>query len=174
MVGEIRDRETAEISIQAALTGHMVLSTLHTRDAASAITRLMDMRIEPFMLAAAIDCVVAQRLARQLCPHCKKRTIISSDVLRDHGFKAQFDIEAYEPVGCVRCGSMGYRGRVGLYEVMLMSETIRDLTLQRASADQISAVAVREGMRKLRDDGLDKVKAGLTSMAEVARVTGTG
>jgi type IV pilus assembly protein PilB len=174
MVGEIRDRETAQIAIEGALTGHLVLSTLHTNDAASAITRLVEMGIEPFLVASAIDCVVAQRLARQLCPHCKKRTIVLADVLRDHGFKAQFDIEAYEPVGCVRCGGMGYRGRVGLYEVMLMSEAIRELTLERASADQISAVAVREGMRKLRDDGLDKVKAGLTSMAEVARVTGTG
>jgi type IV pilus assembly protein PilB len=174
MVGEIRDRETAQIAIEGALTGHLVLSTLHTNDAASAITRLVEMGIEPFLVASAIDCVVAQRLARMLCPHCKKRTIVSADVLRDHGFKAQFDIEAYEPVGCVRCGSMGYRGRVGLYEVMLMSEAIRELTLQRGSADQIAAVAVREGMRKLRDDGLDKVKSGLTSMAEVARVTGTG
>ena len=95
-------------------------------------------------------------------------------MLRDHGFHAQFDIEAYEPVGCVRCGGMGYRGRIGLYEVMMMSEEIRALTLQRASADQIGAVAVREGMRRLREDGLDKVKAGLTSMAEIARVTGTG
>jgi type IV pilus assembly protein PilB len=174
MVGEIRDRETAQIAIEGALTGHLVLSTLHTNDAASAITRLVEMKIEPFLVASAIDCVVAQRLARMLCRHCKKRTIVPADVLRDHGFQAQFDIEAYEPVGCVRCGGMGYRGRVGLYEVMLMSEAIRELALQRASADQIAAVAVREGMRKLRDDGLDKVKAGLTSMAEVARVTGTG
>jgi type IV pilus assembly protein PilB len=173
MVGEIRDRETAQIAIEGALTGHLVLSTLHTNDAASAITRLVEMQIEPFLVASAIDCVVAQRLARMLCPYCKKRTIVTADVLRDHGFKAQFDIEAYEPVGCVRCGGMGYRGRIGLYEVMLMSEAIRELTLDRGSADQIAAVAVREGMRKLRDDGLDKVKAGLTSMAEVARVTGT-
>jgi type IV pilus assembly protein PilB len=95
-------------------------------------------------------------------------------VLRDHGYKAQFDIEAYEPVGCVRCAGMGYKGRIGLYEVMTMSDDLRHLTLQRSSADQLSAVAVREGMRKLREDGLDKVKAGLTSMAEIARVTGTG
>jgi type IV pilus assembly protein PilB len=173
MVGEIRDRETAQIAIEGALTGHLVLSTLHTNDAASAITRLVEMQIEPFLVASAIDCVVAQRLARTLCPHCKRRTIIAADVLRDHGFRAQFDIEAYEPVGCVRCGGMGYRGRLGLYEVMLMSEEIRSLTLLRSSANEIAAVAVREGMRKLRDDGLDKVKAGLTSMAEVARVTGT-
>jgi type IV pilus assembly protein PilB len=174
MVGEIRDRETAQIAIEGALTGHLVLSTLHTNDAPSAITRLIEMQVEPFLVASAIDCVVAQRLARTLCSNCKERTIISAEVLRDHGYRAQFDIEAYEAVGCVRCGGMGYKGRVGLYEVMLMSEAIRSLTLQRSSADQIAATAVREGMRKLRDDGLDKVKAGLTSMAEVARVTGTG
>jgi type IV pilus assembly protein PilB len=174
MVGEIRDRETAQIAIEGALTGHLVLSTLHTNDAPSAITRLIEMQVEPFLVASAIDCVVAQRLARTLCSHCKQRTIIPAEVLRSHGYRARFDIEAYEPVGCVRCGGMGYRGRVGLYEVMVMSEAIRALSLERASADQLGAVAVREGMRRLRDDGLDKVKAGLTSIAEVARVTGTG
>jgi type IV pilus assembly protein PilB len=100
--------------------------------------------------------------------------IVPVTVLRDHGFAAQFDIEAYEPVGCVRCGGMGYRGRIGLYEVMVMSEELRNLTLQRATADQICAVAIREGMRRLREDGLDKVKAGITSLAEIARVTGSG
>jgi type IV pilus assembly protein PilB len=172
MVGEIRDRETAQIAVEGALTGHMVLSTLHTNDAPSSITRLIEMGVEPFLVASAIECVVAQRLARTLCSHCKRRTIIAAEVLRDHGFAAQFDIEAYEPVGCVRCGGMGYRGRIGLFEVMMMSSEIRALTLQRASADQIAAVAVREGMRRLREDGLDKVKSGLTSMAEIARVTG--
>ncbi len=172
MVGEIRDRETAQIAVEGALTGHMVLSTLHTNDAPSSITRLIEMGVEPFLVASAIECVVAQRLARTLCSHCKSRTIISAEVVRDHGFAAQFDIEAYEPVGCNRCGGMGYRGRIGLFEVMQLSPEIRVLTLQRASADQIAAVAVREGMRRLREDGLDKVKSGLTSMAEVARVTG--
>jgi len=174
MVGEIRDRETAQIAIEGALTGHMVLSTLHTNDAPTAITRLIEMGIEPFLVASAIDCVVAQRLARTLCTHCKRRTIIPADVLRDHGFAAQFDLEAYEPVGCVRCGAMGYRGRLGLYEVMVVNDEIRGLVLQRASADQIAAAAARGGMRRLREDGLDKVKAGITSMAEIARVTGSG
>jgi type IV pilus assembly protein PilB len=132
------------------------------------------MGIEPFLVASAIDAVVAQRLARTLCSNCKRRTIIPAEVLRDHGFHAQFDIEAYEPVGCVRCGGMGYRGRIGLFEVMIMSEQIRLLALERAPADQIAAVAVREGMRRLREDGLDKVKSGITSMAEVSRVTGSG
>jgi type IV pilus assembly protein PilB len=174
MVGEIRDRETAQIAVEGALTGHMVLSTLHTNDAPSAITRLIEMGIEPFLIASAVDCVVAQRLARTLCQHCKKRTIVPVDVIREHGFHAQFDLEAYEPVGCVRCSGMGYRGRVGLYEVMAMSDEIRALTLSRASSDEIGAVARTEGMRRLREDGLDKVRAGVTSMAEVARVTGTG
>jgi type IV pilus assembly protein PilB len=174
MVGEIRDRETAQIAIEGALTGHMVLSTLHTNNAPAAITRLIEMGIEPFLLASAIDAVVAQRLARTLCMHCKKRTIITADVLRDHGFHAHYDIEAYEPVGCSRCNGMGYRGRIGLYEVMAMSDEIRSLTLQRAASEQIAAVAVNEGMRRLRDDGLEKVKSGLTSMAEISRVTGSG
>jgi type IV pilus assembly protein PilB len=174
MVGEIRDRETAQIAIEGALTGHLVLSTLHTNNAAAAITRLIEMGIEPFLVASAIDCVVAQRLARKLCPDCKRRAIIPASVLCDHGYRAKFDIEAYEPVGCARCNGMGYRGRIGLYEVMTMSEELRELTLSRASADQIGKVAAAEGMRRMRDDGLDKVKTGLTSMAEIARVTGSG
>jgi type IV pilus assembly protein PilB len=172
MVGEIRDRETAQIAIEGALTGHMVLSTLHTNDAPAAVTRLIEMGIEPFLVASAIDAVVAQRLARTLCSHCKRRTIITADVLRDHGFHAHYDIEAYEPVGCVRCGGMGYRGRVGLYEVMLMSDEIRTLSLQRAASEQIAVVAMGEGMRRMREDGLEKVKSGVTTMAEIARVTG--
>jgi type IV pilus assembly protein PilB len=174
MVGEIRDRQTAQIAIEGALTGHLVLSTLHTNDAPSAISRLVEMGIEPFLLASAIECVVGQRLARTLCPNCKERTIVPADILRDNGFNAQFEIEAYNPVGCVRCGGMGYKGRTGLYEVMVMSEQLRALALARASSDEITAVAVSEGMRRMRDDGLDKVKAGITSLAEVARVTGSG
>jgi type IV pilus assembly protein PilB len=173
MVGEIRDRETAQIAIEGALTGHMVLSTLHTNDAPSAITRLIEMGIEPFLVASAIECVIAQRLARTLCAHCKTRTIIPADVLREHGFSAQFDLDAYEPVGCSRCGNTGYRGRTGLFEAMPVSEQIRALALARAPAEQIAQVALREGMRRLREDGLDKVKAGVTSMAEIARVTGS-
>jgi type IV pilus assembly protein PilB len=174
MVGEIRDRETAQIAVESALTGHLVLSTLHTNDAPTAITRLIEMGIEPFLVASAIDCVVGQRLARTLCPTCKKRTIVPVAALRESGFNVQFDLEAYEPVGCGRCGGMGYKGRLGIYEVMRVSEEIHRLVLARASADEIGAVAVAEGMRRLREDGLEKVKAGLTSLAEIARVTGTG
>jgi type IV pilus assembly protein PilB len=174
MVGEIRDKEAAHIAVEAALTGHLVLSTLHTNDAPTAITRLVEMGIEPFLVASAIDCVVAQRLARTLCQNCKKRTIIPAEILRDHGFRATVDIEAYEPVGCARCGMSGYKGRLGLYEVMTVSDEIRNLTIERASADRIAEVAVRDGMRRLREDGLEKVKQGRTSIAEVSRVTGTG
>ena len=174
MVGEIRDRETAQIAVESALTGHLVLSTLHTNDAPTAISRLVEMGIEPFLVASAIDCVVAQRLARTLCSTCKERTILSREVLEDHGFHAVADVEAYSPVGCSRCNNSGYKGRVGLYEVMLVSEEIRSLAIQRASADEIARVAVSEGMRRLRDDGLEKVRLGATSIAEVARVTGTG
>ncbi|MFI5008690.1 MAG: GspE/PulE family protein [Solirubrobacterales bacterium] len=173
MVGEIRDRETAQIAIESALTGHLVLSTLHTNDAPSAITRLVEMGIEPFLVASAIDCVLAQRLVRMLCSNCKRRTIVSADVLRENGYKALVDLEAYEPVGCRRCGGSGYRGRGGIYEVMTITSEVRSLALERRSADDLREVAVRQGMRRLRDDGLDKVKEGRTSMAEIARVIGS-
>jgi type IV pilus assembly protein PilB len=171
MVGEIRDTETAKIAIESALTGHLVLSTLHTNDAPSAITRLTEMGIEPFLTASAVDCVVAQRLARTLCKHCKQRTVLSVDALKGAGFEAVFDIEAYEPVGCARCSHTGYKGRTGIYEVMVMNDEIRSMTIERVSADQVRAKAVEEGMRVLRADGLEKVRLGLTSISEVSRVT---
>lgn len=174
MVGEIRDKEAAQIAIEAALTGHLVLSTLHTNDAPTAITRLIEMGIEPFLVASAIDCVVGQRLARTLCPNCKTRTILSAEVLRESGFPSRMDIEAYDPVGCSRCGGSGYKGRIGLYEVMTITEEMRKLIIARASADEIAALAMRAGMRRLREDGLEKVRQGRTSISEVARVTGTG
>jgi type IV pilus assembly protein PilB len=171
MVGEIRDGETAKIAVESALTGHLVLSTLHTNDAPSAITRLTEMGIEPFLTASAIATIVAQRLVRQLCTYCKKRTMLSVSSLEKAGFNVAFDLEAYEPVGCGRCGGSGYKGRTGLYEVMAMSDEIRDLTVERASAEDIRKIAVGQGMRPLRVDGFEKVKNGITSIAEVARVT---
>lgn len=168
MVGEIRDRETAVIAVQAALTGHMVLSTLHTRDAASALTRMADMGIEPFMVAAAIDCVVAQRLARTLCHHCKQITDMPESLREEYGL---VDVDLFEPVGCIRCGQSGYRGRTGVFEVVPMSEALRELVLERASLAEITRVATDEGMRSLRDDGIAKVREGLTTLTEVARVT---
>ena len=173
MVGEIRDRETAQIAVESALTGHLVLSTLHTNDAPSAITRLVEMGIEPFLVASALDCVVAQRLARMLCSSCKRRAIVPAQILRESGYKALVDLEAYEPVGCRRCGGNGYRGRIGLYEVMDMSPEIQKLALERRPAEEIRDVAVHQGMRRLRDDGLEKVRQGRTSIAEIARVIGS-
>ncbi|MDQ5834238.1 MAG: Flp pilus assembly complex ATPase component TadA, partial [Actinomycetota bacterium] len=171
MVGEIRDAETAKIAIESALTGHLVLSTLHTNDAPSAITRLTEMGIAPFLSASAIVAVVAQRLVRQLCTYCKKRTLLSVSSLEKAGFNVAFDLEAYEPVGCGRCGGSGYKGRTGLYEVMVISDEIRDLTVERGTAEDIRKIAVAQGMRPLRADGFEKVKNGITSIAEVARVT---
>lgn len=173
MVGEIRDRETAQIAIEAALTGHLVLSTLHTNDAPGAVTRLIEMGVEPFLVGSAVDCVVAQRLARLLCEECKRRTTITSEVMRANGFNVGLDLEAYEPVGCARCGGSGYKGRIGLYEVMWVSDTIRSLAVSREPAETIMHAAVHEGMMRLREDGLEKVRRGLTSIAEIARVAGT-
>ena len=147
MVGEIRDQETAQIAVQAALTGHLVLSTLHTRDAPSAITRLIDMGIEPFLVSAAIDCVVAQRLARTLCVQCKQPAELSEAVRAEHGLN---EGDAFEPVGCIRCGWTGYDGRVALYEVMPVGEELRAMILDRRGPDDIAAAARRSGMKHVR------------------------
>jgi type IV pilus assembly protein PilB len=171
MVGEIRDRETATTAIESSLTGHLILSTLHTNDAASAVTRLVEMGIEPFLVASSITCVVAQRLARALCDACKEPVTIEAETLRENGFEADGNVEAYGPAGCVRCGSTGYRGRIGMFEVMRMSQPIRELVLARSAAEHIGQIAEEEGMRRLHLDGLDKVKAGKTSLSEVLRVT---
>src|SRR3954467_4594594 len=152
----------------------MVLSTLHTNDAPPAIPRLIEMGIEPFLVSSAIDCVVAQRLARTLCEHCKKPVTLSVESLRDAGYEVEAPVEAFKGSGCARCGGSGYKGRLGLYEVMSVTDEIRDLVVQRAGADAIAEVAVRQGMRRLREDGLQKVQQGRTSIAEIARVVGTG
>jgi type IV pilus assembly protein PilB len=173
MVGEIRDRETAQIAVESALTGHLVLSTLHTNDAPGAISRLIEMGIEPFLVGSAVDCVVAQRLARLLCDECKRPVDIPAAVLSANGFTVDGDLACFEPVGCGRCGGSGYRGRIGLYEVMWVSDRIRSMAVARETAEAIAQVAVEEGMLRLREDGLEKVRRGMTSLAEVARVTGT-
>ncbi len=173
MVGEIRDRETAQTAIESALTGHLVLSTLHTNDAPMAPARLIDMGIEPFLVATGLECVIAQRLARRLCEECRREVRITADELATNGFEHDGDIDAYEPGGCVRCGGIGYRGRIGLYEVMVLSKELRSLILHKASGDEIAAAAVAAGMRRLREDGLAKVRQGITSVPEVLRVLGT-
>ncbi len=173
MVGEIRDKETAQIAIEAALTGHLVLSTLHTNDAPGALTRLTEMGIEPFLTASAIECVLAQRLARKLCPNCKEPYNPTDEMLRQNSFPQEVmgqDVTLYKPAGCPRCNNTGYKGRLGIYEVMLVSEAIERLTVERKSADEISRVAQAEGMISLREDGIDKVLKGVTSMEEIARV----
>jgi type IV pilus assembly protein PilB len=170
MVGEIRDSETARISIEAALTGHMVLTTLHTNDAPGAITRLQEMGIESFLTSSAVECVVAQRLARVLCTHCKKRVVIPQASLTESGFRVGTDLEAYEPLGCPRCHGSGYRGRMGIYSVMVLSERIKEMIVSMSPEPEIAGVAIQEGMLTLRQSGLEKVRAGLTSVEEVARV----
>jgi type IV pilus assembly protein PilB len=149
----------------------MMLSTLHTNDAPGAISRLSKMGIEPFLISSAVDCVVAQRLARQLCPHCKRRTLIPVQALSAAGIKAATDLEGYEPVGCGRCGQSGYRSRVGLYSVMRLSEGIKEMAVAQVPEAEIASVARHEGMCTLREDGVAKVRAGLTSLEEVLRVT---
>jgi type IV pilus assembly protein PilB len=169
MVGEMRDAESAKIAVEAAITGHLVLSTLHTNDAPTAMTRLTEMGIEPYLVASSINAVIAQRLARRLCDSCREHKSIPASALSADGAGT---VDIYEAVGCARCAGTGYRGRVGLFEVMVVSDEVRRLVLERAPASQIAAVAIQEGMRTLREDGLSKVAEGLTSLAEVTRVTG--
>jgi type IV pilus assembly protein PilB len=171
MVGEIRDSETARIAIEAALTGHMMLTTLHTNDAPGAIARLGKMGIEAFMIASAVDCVIAQRLARKLCAHCKRRTVVPAQALADAEIRVGAEIEAYEPVGCGRCNQSGYRGRVGIFSVMTLSERIKEMAVGQAPEAELATVAREEGMLTLREDGIAKVRAGKTSLEEVLRVT---
>lgn len=171
MVGEIRDAETARIAIEAALTGHMMLTTLHTNDAPGAIARLGEMGIETFLTSSAVDCVVAQRLARKLCPNCKRRAIVPAVALQEAGIKVGADVESYEPAGCGRCNNSGYKGRVGIYSVMSLSERLKQMTIAHAPETEIAAVAREEGMLTLREDGVVKIRAGVTSLEEVLRVT---
>ena len=173
LIGEIRDKETATIAIEAALTGHLVLSSLHTNDAASAISRLVEMDVETFLVASAIDCVVAQRLFRVLCERCKEGYRPEPSELVAAGYPEWLIPEIqdlFRPAGCSACSNTGFRGRAGLYEVMPMSEEIQRLTVDRASADDLRKTAIEQGMMTLRDDGLEKARMGLTSIGEIARV----
>jgi type IV pilus assembly protein PilB len=171
MVGEVRDVETAQIAIEAALTGHLVLTTLHANGAPLAAARLIDMGIEPFLVTSSVECVVAQRLVRCLC-ECKVPVKVTKAMLSENGFDSPRGFTAYEPGACVRCGQSGYKGRTGLYEVMLMTDRLRRLILDRAGHDELRAVARGLGMRTLREDGLNKVRHGITSIPEVLRVVG--
>jgi type IV pilus assembly protein PilB len=173
LIGEIRDHETAQIAIEAALTGHLVLSTLHTNDAPSAVTRLTEMGIEPFLVGSALDCVVAQRLARRLCDRCKEPDVRDSAELMRLRFSSSLEVEPpviYKPVGCPSCSKTGYRGRIAVHEVMTVSEEIERLTVAHASSADIAAAAREQGMITLREDGWTKVRMGLTSIEEILRV----
>jgi type IV pilus assembly protein PilB len=172
MIGEIRDKETATIAIEAALTGHLVLSTLHTNDAPSALTRLTEMGIEPFLSASAVNCVLAQRLGRRLCPECKEAYTPTEEALQ----RIKFPFEPgkiptlYRAKGCKRCGGIGYKGRMGIHEVMIMTEALERMCVEHASSDDLMRQAVAEGMMTLRDDGFAKVLSGLSSIEEIMRV----
>jgi type II secretion system protein E len=173
MVGEIRDLETAEIAIRAALTGHLVFSTLHTNDAPSAFTRLIDMGIEPFLVASSVEAVMAQRLVRTICPVCKAEQKVERNYLKKIGFPEDeiASTKFMRGAGCEDCRQLGYQGRLAIYELLLLNEALRPLILNRAAASTIAQRAMEQGMRTLRTDGWNKVKAGITTIEEVLRVT---
>jgi type II secretion system protein E len=173
MVGEVRDYETAEITIRVALTGHLVFSTVHTNDAAGGVTRLLDMGVEPYLAASAVECFIAQRLVRKICTSCKKEFKPDKELLRELGV-SRLDlsrVKIYEGRGCEACKFTGYKERTAIYEILVMSEAIRELVLGRASADQIKKKALEEEMRTLRQDGWEKIMMGVTTPSEVIRVT---
>ena len=171
MVGEMRDLETAEIGIRAALTGHVVFSTLHTNDAPSAIARLVDMGAEDYLLASSILGVLAQRLIRVICSHCKEEQQMEKGVLEEIGFPLDAKTRLFQGKGCKECGQTGFQGRVAIFELMLMDEEIRRLTVANADALELTKAAIKGGMITLRNDGFEKVKAGITTISEVLRVT---
>ena len=174
MVGEVRDFETAEITIRVALTGHLVFSTLHTNDASGGVTRLLDMGIEPYLAASSVECFIAQRLVRVICSQCKKEVKPSKEVLRELGVEQIKDISKikfYEGQGCDECKQTGYMGRTAIYEILFIDTDIRDLILARQPADKIKEKGIEKGMRTLRQDGWEKIKRGVTTPSEVLRVT---
>ncbi|MDI3281219.1 MAG: GspE/PulE family protein [Bacillota bacterium] len=171
MVGEIRDKETARLAVQAALTGHLVLSTLHTNDAAGALTRLIDMGIEPFLIASAVNCVLAQRLVRTVCSECRREEPLTREMREALGQRNGGGVSTFQRgAGCLRCGYSGYYGRTGLFEVMPLTPRLRELIARRADADALKKAAIAEGMATLQEDGWAKVGAGLTTPMEVLRV----
>ncbi len=176
MVGEVRDLETAEITIQTALTGHLVFSTLHTNDAASGVTRLVDIGIEPYMVASSVIAFIAQRLVRVICPECKEKVTLSDlgfkdDRLKIEGFDAGKDTIVYHGKGCKACGNTGYVGRAAIYEILLIRDDIKNLILAKEPSHIITDKAIQLGMHTLKQDGWDKVRAGITTPEEVLRVT---
>ncbi len=173
MVGEVRDFETAEIAIQVALTGHLVFSTLHTNDAASGVTRLIDMGVDPYLVSSSVECFVAQRLVRRICPQCKVPANITPDIIEDFGLTPEQyeEITIYESKGCEACNSTGFYGREGIYEFLVMTDEIREMVTSRASCAQIKKKAVEQGMKTLLESGWNKIVEGVTSASEIIRVT---
>ncbi|MFC1708646.1 type II secretion system ATPase GspE [Candidatus Omnitrophota bacterium] len=169
MVGEIRDRETAEIAIQASLTGHLVLSTLHTNDAASALTRLIDMGVEPFLISSSVIAILAQRLVRVICPKCKEKYTPDKEVLKQLNLSE--NTELYRGKGCKNCKSSGFGGRIGIFELLLINSDIKGMIISKMPANEIKKKAIETGMRILYDDGIEKVKNGVTTVEEILRVT---
>jgi len=176
MIGEIRDRETAEIAIQASLTGHLVFSTLHTNDSAGAVTRLVDMGIEPFLISSSVIGMMAQRLVRTLCPACKEPVVPTDLELQQlsytrERFLAESQGYVYQARGCAECMGNGYRGRTGIYELLHVDDEIRGLIMANVDSNTIKKRAILKGMMTLRDDGTRKIFAGETSISEILRVT---
>ena len=174
MIGEMRDLETARIAVQSALTGHLVLSTLHTNDAAGGITRLLDMGLEEYLLTSTVNGILAQRLVRKLCPACKEGTIAAPELVKDlrlQRFAPEGDIILYKPVGCPACAGMGYRGRLAIIEFLPMTDPVRKLIMAHEEAGAIQKLAIAEGMETLYENGLIKVIQGITTLEEVMRVT---
>ena len=167
MVGEMRDQETAEIAIRSSLTGHLVLSTLHTNDAPSAFTRLIDMSIEPYLVSSSVTMVIAQRLVRMICPHCKCEAVVPDDTRKNLGISA--DLPLYKGIGCSSCSYTGYRGRTGIFEVLPISEDLRSLINKKAYASEIRNTALNEGLVTLRENALSKLADGITTAEEVLR-----
>ncbi|MGI6304067.1 MAG: GspE/PulE family protein [Verrucomicrobiota bacterium] len=173
MIGEIRDGETADIAIRAALTGHLVFSTLHTNDSAGAMTRLLDMGIEPFLVASSIEGIIAQRLVRRICPACREPIELDKNLLKRSGFPEDEidDAVLYHGTGCEKCRKLGFRGRSAIFEILLMTDEVRKLVIERKDASSIKNLALTQGMRTLRDDGWRKMKEGITTLEEVLRVS---
>jgi general secretion pathway protein E len=174
MIGEMRDLETASIAVQSALTGHLVLSTVHTNDAAGSITRLLDMGVEDYLLTSTINGVLAQRLVRMLCPHCRQPYPVLPEVVEELQLQRYSDVDPillYKPVGCSECGGIGYKGRAAIMECLIMNDELRRLVLKHGDATEIQAVAQKQGMDTMYEDGLRKAVLGMTTMEEVLRVT---
>ncbi|HOO28355.1 MAG TPA: ATPase, T2SS/T4P/T4SS family, partial [Lachnospiraceae bacterium] len=170
MIGEIRDSETAEIAVKASITGHLVISTLHTNSTAGSITRLLDMGVESYLIGDSVVGIIAQRLVRRLCPKCKRQRLATMEEKHALGFAETLELMVYEPVGCKECNNIGYKGRIGVYEIMPISRKISSMVSAKMPADQIERQAITEGMTTLRRAAADYVIKGITTVSEMQKV----